>query len=89
MGMVSTLPNLPSLDSLNTLEQNVGSVFQAEKAAVTGMVQGVAHPVDTLTKAVIIIIGLLLIGIGLFSFDRTKEFVLKTAKAGATATAAA
>lgn len=77
-----SLPNLPGLD---TLEQNVGSVFQAEKAAVSGVAQGVVHPVDTLTKAVIIIIGLLLIAVGLFSFDKTKNLVVQTAKAAAVA----
>lgn len=84
--MLVSLPNLPTLD---TLSNALGTITQEDRNALGLGTQKVEGQSDLLTKAVIIIIGLILIAIGLFSFDRTKEFVLKTAKAGATAAAAA
>lgn len=84
--MFSPLPNLPTLD---TLQNALGTITQEDKNALGVGTQQTEGQTDLLTKAVIIIIGLILIAVGLFSFDRTKNFVLQTAKAGAKAAAVA
>jgi len=81
-----SLPGVPKLSQLNPL-----NIFSAAVNLFTG---GQAQPKDgnpdpqTLTRTVMIILGLLLIAAGIFSFDKTKTFITQGARAGAEAVAA-
>jgi predicted transporter len=75
-----------SLAKLAQLDSSIsGAIEQGAKDAAGQAVDQVTHPVDTLTKGVMIVLGLLLIAAGIFSFDKVKTVVVDSAKSAATA----
>lgn len=95
---MSLIPDLPMLPSLNFPTASTNPIVTG--STVIGDTAGkvkdaIVDPVGTVTSAflssknVIILLGLLLIAAGLFTFDKTKELVVSTAKAGVKAGSAA
>ncbi len=95
---MASLPGLPSLPTL----QNIGSAASSAasstasavaNAAVTAATGGAVNSTSSLTKYVMIGLGVLFIAAGIFSFDKTRELVVSTGKgvvkAGSAAAAAA
>lgn len=78
----------PFTMSDQTAAKVVGAVSAANDA-VGAVTPGSNLLGGSLTKYVMILLGLLFIAAGIFSFDKAREIVVNTAKAGAHAAAAA
>lgn len=87
MSTLAPLPNLAGLQSAGSTAASAASAVASTAATVaTGGLLGSGN----LTKYVMILLGLLLIAAGIFSFDKTRELVVsatKTASEGAAAVA--
>jgi LPXTG-motif cell wall-anchored protein len=81
MATLPGLPNLPSIaDAASSAATSVAqSAAQAADQATLGIFTG------NTTKYVMIILGLLLIAAGIFSFDKTRELIVQGGKAAALA----
>ncbi len=93
---LAALPNLSSeLPSLSDVGSAVSNASSAVASAATSAASSVAGTAATaifgipLTNAVMIVVGLLLIAAGIFSFDKTRELIVKAGKAAAKGTEAA
>lgn len=79
------MAGLSPLSDISGALQSIG-ILQSN-APVEAMVTGQAAPPDWLTgklaQVSLILLGLLLIGAGLFSFDKTREMIVTGAKAAA------
>jgi hypothetical protein len=84
------LANLPSLSELTSIAGPVGTVVgaaaQTAANAVTGDSSSSVLP-SWGGRAVVIILGLLLIAAGIFSFDSTRKLVVEGTKTAAKAAA--
>lgn len=76
---LTALPTLPDL----SIGSAVGAAVDAATAAATVGHDPATETVPSLTKYVIILLGLLLIAAGIFSFDKTKELIVAGGKAAA------
>lgn len=96
----SSLMSLPSLDDLSSIGDSLssaastaasaaGSAASAAGSAVSTGVQKALFGGLTLSQIVIIVLGLLLIAAGIFSFDKTRELVVSAGKAAGKAAAVA
>lgn len=86
------MAGLNTLDALNTLRSldpaaAVGNAAVGAASAVAGAVSGSGtnSGPSYISRIVIIILGLMLIAAGIFSFDKTRELVVEGAKAAAVA----
>jgi len=90
-GFVPLQP-LDSLDSLENLgsqaASTAGSAASAAVNVATGGLVG-SGPIPGPTQIVMIILGLIFIVAGLFSFDKTRDLVVKAGKAAAATAAVA
>jgi hypothetical protein len=80
---------LTSLDSLSSIGDALGSAASSAAKTAASVATGGASDLvlgDKLTRGVVIVLGLLLVAAGLFSFEKTREIVVQ---AGKTAVAAA
>lgn len=85
-----SLPSMPSLGQMTGLAPS--AVTQAVQTAVNPATTGTSTPglaSNSLTQYVMIIVGLLFIAAGIFTFDKTKNFIVNSGKAAATAAATA
>lgn len=88
-----------AITDINGALDSIGGAFDTAVAAINNApataakLNPVAAVSSSITNYVIIILGLLLVAAGIFSFDKTREIVVNTAKAagkaGVTAAAAA
>jgi len=84
------MTSLAPLNALEDLTSRASAVASSATSAASSAVSNAGAMLPTpsnLTKAVMIILGLLLVAAGIFSFDKTKTFVVNAAKAGAAAAA--
>lgn len=86
---------VPAGSSSDTVHSDTPSVStQVGKAAISALTGGLSDVVTggsgiTVQRVVMLIVGLLLIAAGIFSFKPVRETVIETAKTGAKAAAAA
>ncbi len=86
---MATLPPLPSLPGFSDLTDTATKAGAAAASAVDA-VQNVGNFLDTKTSSIVmIVLGLLLIAAGIFSFDKTRELIVKGGKAAGAVAAAA
>ncbi len=83
MAGLPLLPNLPSLQGA------ASSAASAAGSAVSAVTNADSFLSGKETQIVLIILGMLLIAAGIFSFDKTRELVVKAGKAAGTAAAVA
>jgi hypothetical protein len=85
---MSTLPGLPNLPDLsgNETAQKVASKVSDTASAVASSLNPTAKFLGgSIANFVLIILGLLFIAAGIFSFDKTREVITKAGKAAAAA----
>lgn len=89
MTSLAPLSALDSISSSGSMAADAGSAVASAASAVSTSAQKFIFGGLTLSQVIIILLGLMLIGAGLFSMQGTRAIILKTGKAAATAAASA
>lgn len=76
------LPTLPTLSPIDVIA-GAGTAVGIPAIATKTAAATISDAPQKLTRGVMIVLGLLLIAAGIFSFDKTKSFIINTGKSAA------